>query len=202
MSDYQCSECGGREVLSVSTVNGKPNYLRCTGCTAHGTPAYFTPQVLERDEADAKVISRTFDVPGDRSDEGHIKAVNAAMSMLVRASLEEGLELDWGTLRLITSADGSVITYLAVIKAYPRTPLPEHDLGGVAVSTPDGAKVIASILNTSPRTTWHDLVPRNSHTHGMEMAGYASPRCDSLPAPTIVRPDSTDVELARRSRLE
>ena len=141
MSDYQCPECGSRALIKPWAIEGK---LQCHGCRATGTPAYFAPQVPERDEADAKVISRTFDVPGDRSDEGHIKAVNAAMSMLVRASLEECLELDWGTLRLITSADGSVITYLAVIKAYPRSPVPEHDVGGVAVSAPGGgAKVVA-----------------------------------------------------------
>jgi hypothetical protein len=195
----QCPECGNYDVRTTFAGTQK---MRCwDGCGATGSRAYFTPQVPERDEADAKIISRTFDVPGDRSDNDHCKSVNSALNLLIMSALEEGLELDWGTLRLITSADGSVITYLAVIKAYPRQPEVVFDEGGVAISTASGAKVVAPNWNPAPRSAWHSAAPSNSHMQGLEMAGYASPRSD-LPPPTIVRPDAADLELARRSRLE
>ena len=97
-SDLQCPECGSRKI-SQHQWN---NTWVCDGCTAGGTLAYFTPQVPERDEADAKI-------PGPPE-----------------------VQPSWN-------------------KAY-----------------------------------------KNGDRRGMEM----------VPAPTIVRPDAADLELARRSRLE
>jgi hypothetical protein len=132
----QCPECGGRNLLVI-----RGGGIGCV-CGARGTKAYFTVAEAPTEGRKEHVISRTFDVARDRPGGQHVASVNSAMMLLTQAASEQDLELDWGTLRLITSADGAVITYLAVIKAYEKPPAIEFPVGGVTILTADGPKVL------------------------------------------------------------
>lgn len=145
----QCPECGSRHLM----VRG--GRVICV-CGADGTAAYFT--VAERPVTGERVISRTFDTALDRPDGQHVASVNAALMLLIQAANEDSLELDWGTLRLITSVDGTVVNWLAVIKAYEKPPPPVHELGGATSWGPDGKILVRPLDDPGGRTSWRDLL--------------------------------------------
>lgn len=147
MKDWAtCPRCGAKD-SNLSLVDERETLVYCSHCGEQGTVGYFTP--VKPVEPVERIVTRTFDVPGEADNARHVLAVNAAMQLLAFASSEENLDLDWGTLRLIAGKDDAenAITYVAVIKGYER----RHQVGGVAVSTSDGgAKVYKPLTTDEP----------------------------------------------------
>ena len=122
MKKLVCPKCGlGATTHPGITVNeelNKPTKVTCERCGDYGSPAYFTPA----EPLQERVISRQIDVDAGRTDEGHAKAIKAAMDLLVQAAHEEGLDIRWETLRMVAApGEGRAgTTYVVVVKAWER----------------------------------------------------------------------------------
>lgn len=111
---------------SYSVIIEKMTGFTCGKCRESGTIAYFTPG--PKIDRRPRLIERTLTVQRERGDAGHVKAVTAALALLVQATNEEALDLRWETLRMSAAADEprDQTTIVVVIQAIPRAP---HDPG-------------------------------------------------------------------------
>jgi hypothetical protein len=127
-----CPNC--KAPYTYLTVEERLNVMTevlCRHCGEKGTIAYFTPAKVD---TKPRLIERMIHVDAEserrHGDQAHVKAIAAAVALLAQAADEEGLELQWHTLRMSAARDLQLdrTTHVAVISALPRV----HQAGGVA----------------------------------------------------------------------